>query len=126
MLCEVTTEPSVLAPRVPKLALLDEFGCLPVGGYPSDVLLAGPFEPDRFRKFPMPEEMPCAIRVRLELRAGDFSCCLSSFWSPSLSSRVFDPKLLRLVCLAELPLVSTLPGKNFLIQETWTRACFVL
>jgi len=112
-------------PPVAKWALLEELWlALPVGGAPSDVLLAGPLEEERFIKLPMPAVMPETTRVKLVFRAGDFSCCRSNFWRPSWSSLVFEPKLpLCTYLLYEDAALRTLLGRYFLIQETWTRAC---
>ena len=79
------------------------FWLVPVGGAPSDVLLAGPFEPDRFRKLPMPDEIPCAILVRLALRAGGFLNLPIELLETILIQAGLEPKLFLLVCyLAEL------------------------
>ena len=62
-----------MPPPVARLALLPVVCIFPVGGPPSDVRLAGPLEADRLSMLPIPAAMPETARVRLELRAGDFS-----------------------------------------------------
>ena len=100
---------------------------LPVGGAPESLaLLPGPFEPERLIKLPRPWVMPVTTRVKLLLRAGDFSAYELSFCSFSWSKRVLLPKLLLEFYLFAGVVIWTLPGRYFLIQLTWTRACLVL
>lgn len=86
---------------------------------PCPLWLPGPFEVD----FLITPYSPLAILEILEFLAGDWAYYPSSFFSPSLSNLVLDPKLLLVVYFVDVVVDDLSFGKYFLIQETWTFMC---